>query len=58
MSQTHDIKQLDTVGTKSAGKVKLMAPSSDGGADREVIVVYERIAEYGLPSFLTVKTKT
>lgn len=36
-------------------KVKLMAPSVDGGADREVTVVYERKANYGKPSFLKVK---
>ncbi|WP_405152405.1 hypothetical protein [Paenibacillus sp. FSL K6-0108] len=33
-------------------KVKLMAPSVDGGPDREVTVVYQRKANYGLPSFL------
>ncbi|MEC0195567.1 hypothetical protein P4H35_04410 [Paenibacillus taichungensis] len=33
-------------------KVKLMAPSSDGGPDREVTVVYQRKANYGTPSFL------
>ncbi|WP_156395401.1 hypothetical protein [Paenibacillus sp. Root52] len=36
-------------------KVKLIAPSTDGGPDREVTVVYERKADYGLPSFLKVK---
>lgn len=33
-------------------KVKLMAPSLDGGPDREVTVVYQRKANYGRPSFL------
>ncbi len=33
-------------------KVKLMAPSLDGGPDREVTVVYQRKANYGTPSFL------
>jgi hypothetical protein len=33
-------------------KVKLMAPSADGGPDREVTVVYQRKANYGMPSFL------
>lgn len=33
-------------------KVRLMAPSSDGGPDREVTVVYQRKADYGIPSFL------
>lgn len=33
-------------------KVKLMAPSADGGPDREVTVVYQRKANYGIPSFL------
>ncbi|MDR6717395.1 hypothetical protein [Paenibacillus sp. 2003] len=33
-------------------KVKLMAPSSEGGPDREVTVVYQRKANYGTPSFL------
>lgn len=33
-------------------KVKLMAPSSDGGPDRDVTVVYQRKANYGSPSFL------
>ncbi|WP_181917410.1 hypothetical protein [Cohnella phaseoli] len=55
MSQPHDKKPPVTIGTKSVIKVKLMAPSSDGGADREVSVVYERKAEYGLPSFLKTK---
>ncbi|PWW32713.1 MULTISPECIES: hypothetical protein [Paenibacillus] len=36
-------------------KVRLMAPSADGGPDREVTVVYERKANYGMPSFLKVK---
>ncbi|WP_149096553.1 hypothetical protein [Paenibacillus terrae] len=36
-------------------KVKLMAPSPDGGPDREVTVVYQRKAHYGMPSFLKVK---
>lgn len=38
-------------------KVKLMAPTTDGGPDREVTVVYERKADYGLPSFLKVRVK-
>ncbi|MDN4605400.1 MULTISPECIES: hypothetical protein [Paenibacillus] len=33
-------------------KVKLLAPSLDGGPDREVTVVYQRKANYGIPSFL------
>lgn len=36
-------------------KVKLMAPSVDGGPDREVTVVYQRKANYGTPSFLKFK---
>ncbi|WP_165980193.1 hypothetical protein [Paenibacillus amylolyticus] len=36
-------------------KVKLMAPSIDGGPDLEVTVVYQRKAIYGMPSFLKVK---
>ncbi|WP_269056774.1 hypothetical protein [Paenibacillus tundrae] len=54
MSKTNEefIKQK-RVGDLS--KVKLMAPSSDGGPDREVTVVYQRKANYGTPSFLKVK---
>lgn len=39
----------------NSSQVKLMAPSVDGGADLEVIVVYQRKANYGIPSFLKVK---
>ncbi|MEB4780884.1 hypothetical protein P5G60_03785 [Paenibacillus jamilae] len=54
MSKTNKefIKQ-ESVGDLS--KVKLMAPSVDGGPDREVTVVYQRKANYGMPSFLKVK---
>ncbi|QLG40553.1 hypothetical protein HW560_22255 [Paenibacillus sp. E222] len=37
--------------------VKFMAPSIDGGPDREVTVVYQRKANYGMPSFLKIKKK-
>lgn len=43
-------KQVDDI-----SKVKLMAPSLDGGPDREVTVVYQRKANYGMPSFIKVK---
>ncbi|MEW4426051.1 hypothetical protein AB1I68_00990 [Paenibacillus pabuli] len=41
------IKHQQPVGELS--KVKLMAPSADGGPDREVTVVYQRKANYGIP---------
>lgn len=56
MSKTDkEIIKQNTFGISK--KVKLMAPTTDGGPDREVTVVYERKADYGLPSFLKVRVK-
>ncbi|MCF7753972.1 hypothetical protein KQ941_05890 [Paenibacillus xylanexedens] len=56
MSKTNEVsikhKRVDDL-----SKVKLMAPTIDGGPDREVKVVYQRKANYGIPSFLKVKKK-
>ncbi|MBE7680087.1 MULTISPECIES: hypothetical protein [unclassified Paenibacillus] len=54
MSETNkECNKQKQVGDQS--KVKIMAPSADGGPDREVTVVYQRKAKYGIPSFLKVK---
>ncbi|KAA8786747.1 hypothetical protein EC604_23245 [Paenibacillus amylolyticus] len=50
MSKTNE--EFKQQGVGDLPKVKLMAPSLDGGPDREVTVVYQRKANYGTPSFL------
>lgn len=56
MSNTNkEFNKQNSVTAVNTSKVKLIAPSPDGGADREVTVVYERKAIYGMPSFLKVK---
>lgn len=56
MSKTNkEFDKQNPISVVNSSKVKLMAPSADGGADREVTVVYQRKANYGKPSFLKVK---
>ncbi|MFX3637336.1 MAG: hypothetical protein ACE3L7_01675 [Candidatus Pristimantibacillus sp.] len=53
--KNNDNEKSDQLKVLGSSKVKLLAPSLDGGPDREVKVVYERKAVYGRPSFLKLK---
>lgn len=52
MSENKEKEETLQLNVEDTSKVKFMAPSVDGGPDREVKIVYERKAVYGRPTYL------